>query len=127
MANYANEQLGQAVGIAAALADGGRVRILHALQGGELCVCQLVELLGLAPSTVSRHLSLLRQAGLLETRRDGRWIHYRLAPRPRGSVVAQALGWSLKHAGADPQLRDDARRLVAIRSQDLSGICGPAK
>lgn len=125
MANYANQRLGQSVAVAAALADGGRVRILHALQEGELCVCQLVELLGLAPSTVSRHLGQLRQAGLLEARRDGRWIHYRLADSAASELACQALAWCLAHAARDPQLRDDARRLVTIRSQETGSICGP--
>jgi len=49
------------------------------LSGGELCACQIIEMLGLAPSTVSKHMSILRQAGLVETRKEGRWIYYRLA------------------------------------------------
>ena len=62
-----------------ALADENRVRVLLAVQGRELCVCQIVELLGLAPSTVSKHLSILHQARLLESRKDGRWMFYRAA------------------------------------------------
>jgi ArsR family transcriptional regulator, arsenate/arsenite/antimonite-responsive transcriptional repressor len=62
-----------------ALADETRVRLLAALEGRELCVCQLIELVDLAPSTVSKHLSILRSARLIEGRKDGRWMHYRLA------------------------------------------------
>ena len=62
-----------------ALADENRVRILWAVQGRELCVCQIVEMLGLAPSTVSKHLSILHQARLLDSRKDGRWMFYRAA------------------------------------------------
>ncbi|HSW02527.1 MAG TPA: metalloregulator ArsR/SmtB family transcription factor [Sedimentisphaerales bacterium] len=58
-----------------AMADGNRLRVLMALTGGELCVCQIVELLQLAPSTVSKHMSILRQAGLVEGRKDGRWMY----------------------------------------------------
>ena len=65
--------------ITKALAEENRLRILLALDGAELCVCQLVELLELAPSTVSKHMSVLRQARLVESRKDGRWMHYRLA------------------------------------------------
>ena len=54
-----------------ALAEENRVRVVLALRERELCVCQIVELLGLAPSTVSKHLSILYQAGLLESRKDG--------------------------------------------------------
>ena len=62
-----------------ALSDESRVRALLALRDQELCVCQLIELLGLAPSTVSKHMTILKQAGLVEGRKDGRWIYYRLA------------------------------------------------
>ena len=65
--------------ISKALADEQRVRVLLALQRGELCVCQVVELLGLATSTVSKHMSILKQARLVESRKEGRWMYYRLA------------------------------------------------
>ena len=69
--------------ITKALADENRVRVLLALQGGELCVCQITELFGLAASTISKHLSILYQAGLVDSRKDGRWIYYSPA-RERG-------------------------------------------
>ena len=59
--------------IARALDNESRLRILMSLQAGELCLCQLIELLGLAPSTVSKHVELLRVAGLVDRRKDGRW------------------------------------------------------
>jgi len=64
--------------ITKALADENRVRLLLALRGGQLCVCQMIELLGLAPSTVSKHLSILNQARLVEKRKEERWIYYGL-------------------------------------------------
>ena len=64
--------------ITKALADENRVRILAALKNRELCVCQIIDLLQLAPSTVSKHLSILRQARLLAVRKTGRWAYYRL-------------------------------------------------
>ena len=73
-----------------ALADENRVRMLLALQKQELCLCQLIELVKLAPSTVSKHMSILRSARLVDARKDGRWMYYRLvrieifADRPRG-------------------------------------------
>ena len=57
--------------ITKALADPNRVRILLALRRGELCVCQITELFGLAPSTVSKHLSILHHAGLIQSRKIG--------------------------------------------------------
>ena len=57
-----------------ALSDQNRIRVLMALRKRELCVCQIIELLGLAPSTVSKHMSILRHARLVESRKEGIWI-----------------------------------------------------
>src|ERR1700704_6257842 len=83
-----------------ALADATRLRILGLLLTGEVCVCHIHESLRVPQSKVSRHLAYLRRAGLVETRRDGVWIHYRLAEasdpglRAIRAAVAQALGRS---------------------------------
>ena len=66
-------------GIAQALANANRLRMLDALAGGEKCVCELVEMLGCDQSTASKHLALLRNAGLVDDRRDGARAYYRLA------------------------------------------------
>ena len=76
--------------ITKALADENRVRMLLALRDGELCVCQITELFGLAPSTISKHLSILYQAGLVESRKEGRWIYY--SPAGQGSPAGRARG-----------------------------------
>ena len=60
------------------VSDESRLRILLALREGDLCVTQIVELLELAPSTISKHLSLLEQAGLILGKKEGRWVHYSL-------------------------------------------------
>src|ERR1035437_4814751 len=73
--------------ITKALSDENRLRMLMALRDGELCVCQLTELMGLAMSTVSKHLSILYQAGLVAARKDARWMYYSL-PRKGASAVA---------------------------------------
>src|SRR6476469_2421185 len=62
-----------------ALADETRRRILGLLASGEICVCHIHEALGIPQPTASRHLAHLRKAGLVATRRDGLWVHYRLA------------------------------------------------
>jgi len=69
-----------------ALSDETRLRILALLQGGELCVCDLMAVLELPQSTVSRHLATLRNAGLVEDRRQGVWMYYRLAA-PGGDLA----------------------------------------
>lgn len=106
-----------------ALSDEGRVRILRALCAGELCVCQIVELLALAPSTISKHLGLLRGAGLIESRKDGRWIYYRLADEEADPAVRGALALVREALADDPQVRADEQRLRAILRIDPEVLC----
>ncbi len=73
-----------------ALSDPNRVRVLKVLQRGELCVCEIQNLLGLAQSTVSKHMKLLEDAGLVERRRQGTWILYSLSDGSE-SVYAKTL------------------------------------
>lgn len=105
-----------------ALSDENRLRIVLALRGGELCACQIVELLGLAPSTVSKHLSILKQAGLIDSRKTGRWMHFRLsdsAPDAGGELLSL-----LETALAkDKQIRFDRKRLKAILAMDPEELC----
>ncbi len=67
-------------GMFRAFSDRTRLRILHMLAGGELCVCDLVTVLDVPQPKVSRHLAYLRRAGLVVARKEGLWMHYRLAP-----------------------------------------------
>lgn len=107
--------------ITKALSDAPRVRALLALREGELCLCQLVELLGLAPSTVSRHMALLRQAGLIEQRKQGRWHYYRLPNQP-SPMVREAIQWTLKSLREEPTIAADARTLCCVREADLAEL-----
>jgi len=99
---------------AKALADEGRVRILAALDGQELCVCELIELLELAPSTVSKHLSMLKQARLVECRRNGRWSYYRVAGDDAPAEVRAAMEWVRSSLSDDPVVREDRERTSRI-------------
>jgi ArsR family transcriptional regulator len=109
------------VTIAKALSDENRVRILAILEGRELCVCQVIELLGLAPSTVSKHLSILKHARLIDGRKHGRW--YRLADEDVPAVAKDAIGWALNALGRDKQRAKDAERLLQILSIDPEVLC----
>lgn len=109
--------------ITKALADRNRLRAVVALGGGELCVCQIIELLGLAPSTVSKHMSILRQARLVDTRKDGRWVHYRLADGNAPAAVKDALRWLHRHLTDDPEIARDAEKLKAILKLDPEVLC----
>jgi len=109
--------------ITKALADRNRLRAVVALEGGELCVCQIIELLGLAPSTVSKHMSILRQARLVDTRKDGRWVHYRLADGDAPAAAKDALRWLHRHLADDPEIARDAQKLKAILKLDPEVLC----
>jgi len=106
-----------------ALSDENRVRILLALRGKELCVCQLIELLQLAPSTVSKHLSILRQARMITSRKEGRWMYYRLVKNPSYAAVGDALDWVVKSVKNDPLIKNDDVRLNKILSQSPEILC----
>lgn len=110
--------------ITKALADENRVRILMALNGREeLCVCQLIDMLKLAPSTVSKHLFILRNARLVNGRKEGRWMYYRLNTDGASSVVTGALKWVIHSVNEDPLIRQDDERLSEILSQPAALRC----
>lgn len=106
-----------------ALADETRVRLLAALQDGELCVCQLIELIGLAPSTVSKHLSILRSARLIEGRKNGRWMYYRLAGEQAPLAARTALAWLLETLKDSPLILKDRQRLAQMMKTQPEGVC----
>ena len=108
-----------------AAGDTTRLRILKLLDPDPLCVCQLVAVLGLSQSTISKHLSILRGAGLIDAERRGKWVFYRevaadrdTARRALKHLVAQALE-------SDPVVRADRRLLRSRRVQKLAAGCPP--
>ena len=109
--------------ITKALAEENRLRILLALEVEELCVCQIIELLELAPSTVSKHIYVLRQARLVEGRKDGRWMYYRLADESASAQVSEAIAWLKKSLSPSERIRADAKRLKAILKIDREVLC----
>jgi ArsR family transcriptional regulator, arsenate/arsenite/antimonite-responsive transcriptional repressor len=106
-------------GLFQALADATRLRILGLLLTGEVCVCDIHESLKIAQPKASRHLAYLRRAGLVDTRREGLWIHYRLATLadPVLSAVVDAVRHALSH---NDTVQRDAERL-----QKRTGCCVP--
>lgn len=111
------------MGLAKALADENRVRLLLVLGEREVCVCQLVEFLGLAPSTVSKHLSILRQARLVNSRKQGRWIYYSLPGKEASPAVRAALRWVRQALEENPETAADAQRLLEVLKLDASELC----
>ena len=106
-----------------ALSDASRARMLCALRGGELCVCQLIELLQLAPSTVSKHLSILNQADLVESRKNGRWVYYRLPRKPGSGAAARMTKETFRALADSAAILEDEKRLKRIRGADLEELC----
>jgi ArsR family transcriptional regulator len=103
-----------------AIVDPTRVRIIAALRRWELCVCELVDALEISQSTLSGHLQVLRQTGLVITRKDGRWIYYSLADRK--IALIEALFSHIQPDG-DPRLRRDSRRIERRFSIRENGRC----
>jgi ArsR family transcriptional regulator len=108
-----------------ALSDENRVRILLALSATEeLCVCHINQLFALAPSTISKHLFLLKNARLLTARKEGRWIYYRLNNDSQApAAVSEALAWITRSVSDDPVIEADRRRLGEILSVPIQSAC----
>jgi ArsR family transcriptional regulator len=93
-----------------ALSEPLRLRILHLLRGGELCVCDLVNVLDIPQPTASRHLAYLRKSGLVLARKDGLWHYYRLVPA-RSAFHKQVLECVAAAAAELPVLNQDTARI----------------
>jgi DNA-binding transcriptional ArsR family regulator len=105
------------------LGDESRVWMLLALRGGEMCVCQMTELLGLAWSTTSKHLSILYQAGLVDAREKGRWIDYSLPERQASAAARTAIRWANRALATDQQIAEDSRRRKRVLALDPAALC----
>jgi ArsR family transcriptional regulator len=102
-----------------ALADPTRLRLLNLIADREICVCYFVEILQISQPKVSRHLAYLRRAGIVASRREGKWMHYRLAA-PKDQGAASILHETLKHLKKKSDMRRDVSRLS-------SACCAPEK
>jgi ArsR family transcriptional regulator len=102
-----------------ALADPTRLRLLNLIADREICVCYFVEILRISQPKISRHLAYLRRAGIAASRREGKWMHYRLVT-PRDRAAASILRETLKHLKLAPAMRKDVSRLS-------SACCTPEK
>jgi len=102
-----------------ALGDNTRLRLLNLMGDQELCVCYFVEILAQGQPKISRHLAYLRRAGIVQARRDGKWIHYRIVMPPSigaTQILRQTLAW----------LAED-RAMQADRARRSKACCSPAK
>jgi DNA-binding transcriptional ArsR family regulator len=106
-----------------AIGDENRLRALLACSEQELCVCQITELLQLAPSTVSKHMSILRQADLVDSRKEGRWIYYRLSTESAPAPVQALVATLRAQLGDDPKWQRDQTVLKEILATDPEELC----
>jgi ArsR family transcriptional regulator, arsenate/arsenite/antimonite-responsive transcriptional repressor len=104
-----------------ALSDPNRVKLLKMLQKRMMCVCEVQAALGIAQPTVSKHLKLLEDAGLVNRKKEGLWVNYSLTDGSRSPYAATLLG-NLKHWLADdPGIRQLLKKGETIRREDLCG------
>jgi ArsR family transcriptional regulator len=94
----------------AALADPTRLRLLNLMNGRKVCVCHFVEILKQGQPKISRHLAYLRRAGIVEARREGKWMHYRIEP-PADTRAASILDVTLRSFETDRNMQADLARL----------------
>jgi ArsR family transcriptional regulator len=102
-----------------ALADATRLRLLNLIADREICVCYFVEILKMSQPKISRHLAYLRKAGLVTSRREGKWMHYRLTI-PKDAVAANILRETLNHLRGKAEMQGDIARLGSV-------CCAPQK
>ena len=102
-----------------ALSDPNRVKIIKMLQQRVMCVCELRAALNIAQPTVSKHLKLLEEAGLVESDKDGLWVNYQLTNGNSSPYAATILG-NLRHwLNDEPQIMDLVKKLPSIRREDV--------
>jgi DNA-binding transcriptional ArsR family regulator len=112
--------LDRTVALARALGNPARLRIAAMLITGELCVCQITEVLGLAPSTVSAHLRELRQAGITTERKVGRWVYVGLADDPGARPWIDT---ALTAVAGDLQITADAALVEELKRLPVEELC----
>ncbi len=96
-----------------ALADRTRLRLINLMSGGEICVCFFVEVLGNNQPKISRHLAYLKRAGIVEARREGKWMHYRIST-PTDSHAAGVLSDVQAWLAQDKEMQRDRARLMRV-------------
>lgn len=114
--------LSQTVSIAKALGDETRLRIMALLEEQELCACQIIEVFELANSTISRHLSVLKQAGLLQSRKSGRWIYYAWAQED-SEILHSTQNWLSEIIPKDAQIQQDRQQIAEILKMNPEDLC----
>ncbi len=107
-----------------ALSDSNRIKIVKMLQHKTMCVCELTKALDLAQPTVSKHLKILVDAGLVDSEKDEKWVNYYLSSGEKSPYAATLLG-NIKHwLEDDPEIFDLIKLLPEINRDTICGKCG---
>ena len=107
-----------------ALSDDTRLRMIKLLHERELCVCELMQVLDMSQPRISRHMSVLKNAGLVEDRREGKWVHYSLRKETQGKEIKILLDAMVVMANDDAVVKADQKKLKkAIRLSEVKGSC----
>ncbi|MBN2468897.1 MAG: metalloregulator ArsR/SmtB family transcription factor [Deltaproteobacteria bacterium] len=111
-----------------ALSDETRLRVMKLLQERELCVCELIQVLEMSQPRISRHLSVLKNAGLVNDRREGKWVYYSLKKGAENDDVKPILETISLVANDDSVVRNDNKNLKkAVRLSEIEGCCSSRK
>ena len=107
-----------------ALSDDTRLRVIKLLQERELCVCELMQVLAMSQPRISRHMSVLKNAGLVEDRREGKWVYYSLRNEAQGKETKIILDAMVVVASGDAVVKADQKKLQkAVRVGELKTCC----
>lgn len=107
-----------------ALSDETRLRVIKLLQERELCVCELMQVLNMSQPRISRHLSVLKNAGLVDDRREGKWVHYSLRDGTENDEVNAIVKTLSKMANNNSLIKEDKKNLKkAVRLSEIEGTC----
>ena len=110
-----------------ALSDSNRLRILKMLENKPLCVCEITEILQLASSTVSKHLSILREADLIFDEKDGKWVNYALNRDIDDTIKKQILFVLKNGLLKDETVLKDLKKVKTIDRNIICGSCSNGK
>ena len=110
-----------------ALSDTNRIRALAAARHGDLCACQIIELLGLAPSTVSKHMDILKDAGFISSEKQGKWTYYRLSKDRRNPNLQALITLVFTIIEKDSTVKSDRRKLKKILDVTPLELCQSKK
>jgi len=106
-----------------ALSDASRLKVMCALEEGRLCACQIIELLGLAPSTVSRHMEVLEHAGLIKSTKQQRWVYYELVGKESGKPAVDILKLLSKMYPDMERAKEVKKEIQKIKSISPEELC----